>query len=77
MILAWICLRTQQLDTDDLAMQQLSVHGRKPLGSHTKNDKAYPGEHILQYDLAQIRYDLKPIGVRTGAEAMCHVFDRG
>jgi hypothetical protein len=34
-------------------------------------------EHILQYNLAQIREDLKPIGVRTAAEAMCHVLDRG
>jgi hypothetical protein len=42
-----------------------------------KNDKAYPGEHILQYDLAQIREDLEPMGVGTGAEAMCHVLDRG
>jgi hypothetical protein len=49
---------------------------KTPWLSH-KNDKAYPMEHILQYNLAQIREDLKPIGVRTGVEAMCHVLDRG
>jgi hypothetical protein len=41
-----------------------------------KNDKAYIREQILHCDLAQIREDMKPIGVRTGAEAMC-VLDRG
>jgi hypothetical protein len=41
------------------------------------NDKAYIREQILHDDLAQIREDMKPIGVRTGAEAMCHVLDRG
>jgi hypothetical protein len=39
MILAWFCLGTQQLDTDDLATRQLSVHGRKTLGFHTKTIK--------------------------------------
>jgi hypothetical protein len=42
-----------------------------------KNDKEYLGEHILEYDLAQIREDLEPMGIGTGAEEMCHVFDRG
>jgi hypothetical protein len=42
-----------------------------------KNDKAYLGEHILQYYLAQIHEDLEPMGIGTGAEAMCHVLDRG
>jgi hypothetical protein len=41
------------------------------------NDKAYIKEQILHGDLAKIREDMKPIGVRTGAEAMCHVLDRG
>jgi hypothetical protein len=41
------------------------------------NDKAYIREQILHDDLAQICKDMKPIGVRTGAEAMCHVLDRG
>jgi hypothetical protein len=36
--------------------------------SHTK-DKALAGEQILHGDLAQIRKDLRPIGVRTRAEA--------
>jgi hypothetical protein len=35
---------------------------------HT-NDKAQSGEQILHSDLAQIREDLRPIGVRTRAEA--------
>jgi hypothetical protein len=34
---------------------------------HT-NDKAQLGEQILHGDLAQIREDLRPIGVRTRAE---------
>jgi hypothetical protein len=42
-----------------------------------KKDKAYLGEHILEYDLAQIREDLEPMGIGPGAEAMCHVLDRG
>jgi hypothetical protein len=41
------------------------------------NDKAYLREHILHNDLAQIHEDMKPIGVRTGEEARCHVLDRG
>jgi hypothetical protein len=36
---------------------------------HT-NDKAQSGEQILHSDLAQIREDLRPIDVRTWAEAM-------
>jgi hypothetical protein len=36
---------------------------------HT-NDKAHSGEQILHSDLAQIREDLRPIGVRTRVEAM-------
>jgi hypothetical protein len=39
MILAWICLGTQQPDTHGLATRQLFVHDRKPLGSHTKMTK--------------------------------------
>jgi hypothetical protein len=35
---------------------------------HT-NDKAQSGEQIIHSDLAQIREDLRPIGVRTQAEA--------
>jgi hypothetical protein len=35
---------------------------------HT-NDKAQSGEQILHSDLAQIREDLRPFGVRTRAEA--------
>ena len=34
---------------------------------HT-NDRAQSGEQILHGDLAQIRKDLRPIGVRTGVE---------
>jgi hypothetical protein len=41
MILAWIYLRTQQLDTPDLATRQLTVHGRKPLDFHMKRTKQH------------------------------------
>jgi hypothetical protein len=41
------------------------------------NNKAYTREQILHSDLAQIREDMKHVGVRTGAEAMCHMLDRG
>jgi hypothetical protein len=41
------------------------------------NDKSYVREQILHGDLAQICEDMKPIRVRTGVEAMCHVLDRG
>jgi hypothetical protein len=41
------------------------------------NDKANIREQILHGDLAQIHEDMKPISVRTGAEAMCHVLDHG
>jgi hypothetical protein len=39
--------------------------------------KAQSGEHILQSDLAQIREDLESMSAGTGAEAKCHVLDRG
>jgi hypothetical protein len=42
-----------------------------------KNDKAYIREQILHGNLSQIREDMKHIGVRTGAEAMCHALDHG
>jgi hypothetical protein len=41
------------------------------------NNKAYIREQILHGDLAQIHEDMKPISVRTGAEAMFHMLDRG
>jgi hypothetical protein len=41
------------------------------------NDKDYIREQILHDNLAQICEDMEPIGVRTRAEAMCHVLDHG
>jgi hypothetical protein len=42
-----------------------------------KNDKAQMGEHILHSDLAQIHEDMEPMSAGTGADAKCHVLDRG
>ena len=43
MILAWICLRTKQPDTPDLATRQLLAQNRKPLNFHTKTTKLSQG----------------------------------
>jgi hypothetical protein len=56
--------------------EDTTTHCTRPRLPHI-NDKAYIREQILHGDLAQIHKDMKPIGVRTGAEAMCHVLDRG
>jgi hypothetical protein len=42
-----------------------------------ENNRAQSGEHILQWDLAQIREDLEPMSAGTRAEAKRHVLDRG
>jgi hypothetical protein len=65
MILAQIFLETRLCDTDDLATRQLPVPSPKPCNVHTQTTELSRG--ILHGDLAQIRKDLCPIGVRTGA----------
>jgi hypothetical protein len=40
-----------------------------------ENDRAQSGEHILKWDLAQIREDLEPMSAGTRAEAKHHVLD--
>jgi hypothetical protein len=54
-----------------------SLHRPKTSRLPHKNDRAQSGEHILQWDLAQIREDLEPMSAGTRAEAKFHVLDRG
>jgi hypothetical protein len=69
MILAGIYLRTRPCDTGTLTRRQLFALDPKPLGSTHKRQSSV-GEKILHGDLAQICEDLRPIGIRTRAEAM-------
>jgi hypothetical protein len=67
-VLAQLDLGTRCSDTGTLVTLQLPVPSLKPCDVHTQ--KTISDEQILHSDLAQIREDLRPIGVRTWAEAM-------